>query len=154
MNFDHDTELERAIHRELKDLPELTAPESLIGRVASALERRSAAPWYRRSWPTWPVALQAASLALLVILFAGICLAGWQLSQTAACRIAVSGAGEVISRLSLIANTFEALTGAAVLVIQKLGTGFLVVCLFAAGLAYALCVGLSTVYLRLAFVKR
>ena len=154
MNFDYDQQLERAISRELKDLPEMTAPEGLVSRVRAALEQRSRIPWYQRSWQTWPVALQAVSLVILLSLFAGICLAGWHLSQTEACKTVMSRAGGVVSGFNLIGNTFEVLTGAAVLVVKKLGTGFMVACLLAAGLGYALCVGLGTVYLRLAFVKQ
>jgi hypothetical protein len=39
-------------------------------------------------------------------------------------------------------------------VVKKLGTGFIVTCLVAAGIGYAMCVGLGTVYFRLAFAKR
>ena len=41
-----------------------------------------------------------------------------------------------------------------VLVVKKLGTGFIVTCLVAMGIGYAMCVGLGTVYFRLAFAKR
>jgi hypothetical protein len=154
MNLNHDTQLERAIHRELKDLPELTAPESLMRRVTTVLEQRSTIPWYHRSWQSWPAAVQTAALVLLVIVFVGICLMGWQLSQTDACRIALRRAGEMLSGFNLIGNTVEVLIGALVLIVKKLGVVFMAACLLAAALGYAVCVGLGTVYLRLAFVKR
>jgi hypothetical protein len=154
MNMDFDKQLEGEIGRELKRLPELTAPVSLADRVMTALEQRASLRWYHRSWQTWPVAIQAVSFLALLCLFGAICFAGWEVSQTEAARFAMRRAGEWGSRISTIGNTFEVLGGAAILVFKKLGVGCMAACLVALGLGYALCVGLGTVYLRLAFVKR
>ena len=43
------------------------------------IEQRAAAPWYRREWQTWPLALQTGSLAGLLAAFAFLCFEGWQL---------------------------------------------------------------------------
>ena len=154
MNPDYNKQLEAAISRELKALPELTAPAVLANRVMATLEQRARVPWYRRSWQTWPVAMQAASLVVLLALFGGLCLGGWQLSQTGTATLALHRVGEWFSGLSMIGNTFNALANAAVLVMKKLGTGVIVACLLAVGTGYAVCVGLGTVYFRLAFAKR
>jgi hypothetical protein len=154
MNPDYDKQLEAAISRELKALPELAAPGVLANRVMAALEQRVRVPWYRRSWQMWPMVLQAAVLVVLLALFGGLCLAGWELSQAEATTFALHRVGEWFSGLSMIENTFNVLESAAVLVVKKLGTGFIVTCLVAAGIGYAMCVGLGTVYFRLAFAKR
>ncbi|MGA3141939.1 MAG: hypothetical protein ABSF10_02715 [Verrucomicrobiota bacterium] len=154
MNPDYNKQLEAAISRELKALPELTAPAVLANRVMATLEQRARVPWYRRSWQTWPVAMQAASLVVLLALFGGLCLGGWQLSQTGTATLALHRVGEWFSGLSMIGNTFNVLVSAAVLVVKKLGTGVIATCLVAAGIGYAMCVGLGTVYFRLAFAKR
>jgi predicted lysophospholipase L1 biosynthesis ABC-type transport system permease subunit len=154
MNPNHDQRLEAAIQRELQTLPELAAPAALVGRVLRVIEQRSRLPWYRRSWQTWPMALQAASLAVLLVLFGGLCLGGWELSHAEAITLAVHRAGEWLSGLNLIGNTLEVLANAALLVAKKLGTGVVIALLVMAGLGYALCVGLGTVYYRLAFAKR
>ena len=154
MNPDYDKQLEAAISRELKALPELTAPGALANRVMAAIGQRARVPWYRRSWQTWPVALQAASLVVLLVLFGGLCLGGWQLSQAETTTLALHRVGEWFSGLSMIQNTFNVLVNAGVLVVKKLGTGFIVACLVAVGTGYAMCVGLGTVYFRLAFAKR
>jgi hypothetical protein len=154
MNPDYNKQLEAAISRELKALPELTAPAVLANRVMAALEQRARVPWYRHSWQMWPVALQAAALFVLLVLFGGLCVAGWELSQAEATTLALHRVGEWFSGLSMIENTFKVLVSAAVLVVKKLGTGFIVTCLVAAGIGYAMCVGLGTVYFRLAFAKR
>jgi hypothetical protein len=154
MNPDYDKQLEATINRELKALPELPAPGTLANRVMAAIGQRDRAPWYRRSWQTWPAAWQAALLVVLLALFGGLCLGGWQLSQAEVTMFALHRVSEWFSGLNVIGNTFNALASATVLVAKKLGTGFIVVCLVATGTAYAMCIGLGTVYYRLAFAKR
>ena len=154
MNLENDQRLEAAIHRELHALPELAAPTTLADRVMRVIEQRSRLPWYRRSWQMWPMALQAASLAALLALFGGLCLGGWELSQAKIITLALHRGGEWLSGLNLIGNTLNALANAALLVVKKLGSGVIIALLVMAGLGYALCVGLGTVYFRLAFAKR
>jgi hypothetical protein len=154
MNPDYDKQLEAAISRELKALPELSAPGTLASRVMAAIEQRARVPWYQRSWQTWPVALQATSLVVLLALFGGLCLGGWQLSQTGTATLALHGVGEWFSGLIVIGNTFHVLVNAVLLAVKKLGTGVIVACLAVAGAGYAMCVGVGTVYFRLAFAKR
>jgi hypothetical protein len=154
MNPDYDKQLEVEISRELKALPELAAPAALVDRVMAAIEQRATVPWYRRSWQTWPAALQTASLVVLLALFGGLCLAGWELSQAEAATRVVHRVGEWFSGLSVIGNTLNVLANAAALAVKKLGTGFIIACLVLAGLGYALCVGLGTVYYQLAFARR
>jgi hypothetical protein len=154
MNLDYDTQLERAISRELKALPELAAPAALADRVLIALEQRRRLKWYQCSWSSWPVAIQGAALVLLLALFTAICLAGWRICQTDAVLFALRRAGEWCAGVSAVGTTLNALGGAGILVAKKLGSGFMLAFLAALGMGYALCVGLGTVYLRLAFVKR
>ena len=122
MNPDYDKQLEAAVSRELKALPELSAPTVLASRVMMAIGQRARVPWYRRSWQTWPVALQAASLVVLMALFGGLCLGGWQLSQTGTAMLALHRVDEWFSGLNVIGNTFNVLVNAAVVVVKKLGT--------------------------------
>jgi hypothetical protein len=154
MNPDYDKQLETAISCELKALPELAAPTALANRVMAAIGQRARVPWYRRSWQTWPAALQAASLVVLLALFGGLCLGGWQLSQTGTATLALHRMGEWFFGLGVIGNTFNVLVNAAAVVVKKLGTGVIVACLVAVGTGYAMCIGVGTVYFRLAFAKR
>jgi len=55
-------ELEKFIHRELRSLPARSAPRSLESRVLSAIEQRTAIPWYHQSWNYWPVAVRVLFL--------------------------------------------------------------------------------------------
>ena len=68
-------ELEQHVDRALADLPPLTAPGTLLPRVLAAVQAWADRPWYQRAWLTWPVGLQVASAALLVLMVAGGALA-------------------------------------------------------------------------------
>jgi hypothetical protein len=68
-------ELERHVDRVLADLPPLGAPDTLLPRVLAAVYAWAERPWYQRAWLTWPVGLQAASAALLVLLLLGVAMA-------------------------------------------------------------------------------
>jgi len=59
-------ELEGLIHRELRRLPELEAPGTLIPRVMATIAARAQLPWWRRAWLTWPSAMQVLSVLLLL----------------------------------------------------------------------------------------
>jgi len=68
---DSDGALERQVHALLRSLPLRQAPGQLAARVLGQLERRAAAPWWRRQVMQWPVgarlsfALLGAALMLL-----------------------------------------------------------------------------------------
>lgn len=65
-------ELERHVDRVLADLPPLGAPDTLLPRVLAAVQAWAERPWYQRAWLTWPVSLQAVSVALLLLLVLGV----------------------------------------------------------------------------------
>ena len=148
----HD-KLEQEISRELKALPELTAPAAVAGRVMAAIARRAQVPWYRRSWVAWPVAAQGTALAAMLVLFGGLCLAGWEFSHAETTTQALHRAGHWFSGFNTIGSLFNIFADAALVVVKKLGTTFLVACLAVAALGYAIFLGLGTVYFRLAFAK-
>jgi predicted lysophospholipase L1 biosynthesis ABC-type transport system permease subunit len=154
MNPEYEKRLEAEISRELKSLPELAAPAALVNRVMTALAERARVPWYRRSWQMWPGPLQTASLVVLLALFGGLCFAGRELSHAQATTLALHRVGEGFSQFGVITNTLSALVNAAWLAVMKLGTGFIAACLVTVGLAYVLCVGLGTMYFRLALAKQ
>ena len=69
-------ELERLIDRELRTLRPPAAPRTLLPRVMAASLRSAQRPWYSRAWLTWPIGWQAASVAVLLGVVAGIALLG------------------------------------------------------------------------------
>ncbi len=154
MNSDYEKQLEAEIHRELQALPELVAPPALVRRVMRQLEQRAALPWYRQPWQLWPPALRAASLVLLMVSFGGLCVVSWQLTRTAGVGVAWAELRENFSGLQSLWSTVNVLLGAVVLVVKHLGTGVVVGCALALGMGYAICVGLGTACVRLAWARR
>ena len=67
-------DLEVFIHHQLKALPCPPAPDTLLPRVMSAIQRQLERPWYTRALFTWPLAGQAACLAALLAVVAGLAL--------------------------------------------------------------------------------
>ena len=153
MNPDHEKQLEAAIDRELKRLPELSAPETLGARVMARIEQRSARAWHQQAWPAWPLPAQVLSLVVMLALFGGICFAGWRFCHGPEIGVVAQKATGWFSGLSVIWNTIGAVAGAAMLAIKKLGTGFLIICGVIAVCNYFACVGLGTVAVRLALAR-
>ena len=65
-------ELQRRIERELKSLPALRAPDTLLPRVLAAVRHWADRPWYARAWFTWPMWWRVASAAVLLVVLAGV----------------------------------------------------------------------------------
>src|SRR5215470_248074 len=154
MNLEHERELELEIDRELKGMPDLEAPGTLASRVMRTIERRQALCWYNLPWESWPKFLRFGALAFLMLMFGGLCVASWQLTMAAGVSSAVQEVSGAFSGLATVWNTFNVLLGAVVVVFKHLGTGFMIGCVVIAGLGYAVCVGLGTAWLRLAFARR
>lgn len=147
-------ELEARIDRMVKSLPELEAPATLHSRVMRAIERRAARPWYRLPWQAWRLEWRMASLALLLCAFGGLCFGGWELSRAAGVATASAKVGHVVSGFSLLWNVLAALGNAGCLVIKHFGTPVILASIVLIGFGYALCLGLGTLYFRLALARR
>jgi hypothetical protein len=154
MNFDYDKKLEAEVDRELKALPQITAPAALVSRVMAAIELRRALPWFRRAWDTWPGSLQGLFLVTMVALAGGICFGGWEAMHTATFGLAVHKVSGWFSGFSAIYTALNALAGAIIALIKQINSTVLIAFLIAAGLGYAIFLGLGTMYVRLAFAKR
>ena len=154
MNLDYEKGLEREIDRELKSLPELTAPHSLFLRVMAAIEKRLALPWYRQSWQGWPVALRAVSLVILLALFGGLCFGTWELLHTETFATVMHRPMSWLSGLTATWHAISIVLDGLILAVKQLGTGVIIGCLAALALGYAMCVWLGTVYLRVALYRR
>jgi hypothetical protein len=150
MNRDNEEQFETEIDRELKGLPELQAPASLIPRVMAALESRAAVPWFMRSWPAWPVALKASSFLLLAALFCGLCYAGWHVGQLQIVRSSASEVSRCLVALGALLGGAKTLFGTLLRAAGSLSTGLLMGTLVAAALAYATFLALAAGSYRLA----
>ncbi|HWX21963.1 MAG TPA: hypothetical protein VN578_18840 [Candidatus Binatia bacterium] len=154
MNTDYEKRLEERIHRELNELPELPAPPTLASRVMAAIARQAQAPWYRQSWQMWPLPVRAASFVLWLALVAALCFGLWKLPQVEGVAATLHQVAGWFSWLSVVWNVVSAVLSAAVLVVKQLGTGFFIACVLVIGLGWAFCIGLGTVYFRLALARR
>ena len=154
MNADYEKQLEDRVGRELKALGELEAPPEIARRVMRVIEQRAAMPWYRHEWPAWPLAIRGVSLAGLLTAFAGVCLASLRLVHFAV----VSPAGREVSGWFSLAdsvwNAATVLVNALGLALRSLGPAVLIGTAALLLVCYAMCVGLGTVYWRLAYVRR
>ena len=154
MDSEFEKQLAAKVQQELNLLGELTAPPALAGRVLRAIEQRSAAPWYRGAWQSWPLAWQGVSLVALALLFGGICFGVGELSHAAQVSPAGQQAGEWLAGFGVLWKTAEVLATALATAFRQLGTGILIGCGLALFAAYAACVGLGTACVRLALARR
>jgi hypothetical protein len=143
-----------ALDRELKRLPELPAPATLIPRVQAAIEQRAAQPWHRRPWPQWPTPARAAALAALLAIFAAICFGAWQVSQGETFTGAARRIGAWFASLGVTVNALATLLRAGALTMKQLGPVFLTALLLMAVCVYATCIGMGTLLYKYAFARR
>ena len=154
MHPQYEKQLEAEIERELKGLPELQAPETLMARVMARIEHPVAVPWYRRAWPSWPLPVQIAALAVLLAVLGGACYGAWEFTGSAELAVALQKVGRMFSGVTAIWSAISAVCGTLVLAIKQLGTGILTAILALVLLAWMACFGLGTVYVRLALARR
>jgi len=147
---EYERRLEETVDRELKALPELSAPGHLISRVMAAIAARANLPWYRQSWQAWPVGLRTAALVALLAFFGGLCFGTWEVWQGATVAVAIQKVGGLFAGVGAILKAASLLLSSVLLLIKQLGAGIIIGLLVAVGLGYAMCVGLGTVYWRLA----
>jgi hypothetical protein len=154
MSLEYERNLEVEIDRELKSLPEIPAPVTLISRVVASIELRKALPWFRRAWDTWPSSLQGIFLVAMLALFGGICFGVWEGTQTTTFALAAHKVGGWFSGMSAIWTALNALAGSALAIVKQFNTAVVIALIVIAGLGYAIFLTLGTVYVRLAFAKR
>ena len=154
MNPNYEKQLEARVGRALRELPELEAPRELMPRVLAAIALRKPLPWYRQPLPVWPLGLRVAALAFLLASFSALCVASFQLTRAAGFTNAVQEISQTFSFVGSIWNVVSALLGAVVLVLKHMGTGFIVGCCLLAALGYAVCIGLGTACVRLAYARK
>jgi len=147
MNPEYEKQLETSVRRELDALGELAAPPALANQILRAIEQRAALPWYQRSWVAWPFALRLASLAVLVLAFAGLCWGGWALTHGVS---APTGMSNLFADAAALGRTAVVLGNTVASWFRHLGTGVLVAGAAVMFAAWVMCIGLGTAFVRLA----
>ncbi len=146
MNPELETELEAQISRVLQELPDLAAPPGLLARTMTALEKP--APWHARSWTRWPAPVRIAFLACGLAVAAAVIL-GWRAAEPDLLAAASHHLAPITGGLLCFCKALNALAGAAVLSVEHLGKGFMLIWIMAAAAAWAVCAGLGTMLVHL-----
>jgi hypothetical protein len=154
MNSQDPERLQAEVDAMLKGLPRRAAPRTLLPRVMAAIQTRAALPWHRQSWQMWPLVPRVASLAILLSVFGGLCLAAWKLPQADSYASIVGQLGRWLSGPSSLWNVLCVLFNAASAMARQLPAGFIAACLVSLGLGYALCIALGAAWIRFALARR
>ena len=148
MNDDEQLKLEALIGRELKQLPDLQAPETLFHRVMLEVHTRARQPWWQRSWHGWPPALQAVTLVSLLGLAAAVSYGLGQTLQEIPYEALEGVFYEWLGPLAWIWELGETLMNAVVLVMRSGGQQLLLYGSLMILVVYAACLGLGAAVAR------
>ena len=156
MNDERDHPFDAELDRELKGLPELSAPDTLVPRVMAFNRERAAVrmPWYRQSWPTWPLAVRLGSFLVLLAFFGAVCFGGARLFQVEQVATAMQGIGEWFAGWGALLTALKALGEAVVRVAGRLGPAFIFASATVVALSYFMCIGVGTAFVRFAFIRK
>jgi len=154
MNEPNEKLLERLIEGELRKLPELQAPETLVHRVMLAVHAKERQPWWQRPWLTWPRAAQVISSALSAVTVAAFVYFGAAAWRAAGLGSPLDSIFQWISSLAPLWDWLVTLANALALVLQKAGQPYLLIALGIAAAMYLLCLASGTACYRLAFNRR
>jgi hypothetical protein len=150
----NDKRFEAQLDYALKQLPPLTAPTTLLPRVFAEIERRATLCWYRRPWYSWSPALRYASLALLIASFAGLCFGGWEILSSPGAVTLGERFTAFFGLLSTLATTLLTLLRAVLALVLRLHPLALGALVLVTGAMAASCLGLGTLYYRVATARR
>ncbi len=141
-----DPKLERLIDAELKQLPPVKAPATLVPRVMALLATRAQPPWWQRAWWDWPLLAKGAFLLLALAIAAALGQGGLVLDDGV-----TSCSQQVTERLAPVASLWDTiltLADALGLLWAKGVQPFLLYAVILAGLLYLICLGLGTACVR------
>lgn len=142
------------MHRELRTLPELRAPETLVHRVMLAVHARERRPWWQRPWLTWPAPARVVSAAFSVAALASAVYSGSVAWHAAGLGNPLDWIMSWLMSLAPAWNLLTNLVDALVLVLQQGGRLYLWIGLAVATTMYLLCVATGSACYRLAFSRR
>jgi hypothetical protein len=154
MNFDDDKAWEERLDRALKDLPELAAPTGLVEKTISVLERKQKTARRHQPWPMWPLWLRASSLGVMLTFVGALAALGAMKWEFARALLGQPLVQRVASQFSGLGVALQTLGHAAVIVARQMNGWVVLLCVFAATMAYAACIGLGTAAARMTLSRR
>ena len=150
MNHEPDPQLEELIARRLRQLPERSAPATLIPRVLAALEAQRL-PWWQRAWPAWPRPAQAAALLLALLVAALMTYGSW--SATDRFEPRWLEVGDHFAPVSWLGETVASLANALAVLLRS-SQSWLLYGVVPLAAMYAICLALGRPRFRLLPAKR
>jgi hypothetical protein len=144
-----DPQLEALIDAELRALPPVEAPSTLVPNVLQALRARASLPWWRQAWWQWPFPARAgfvtAALSALAVVTGG----GWFLET--GLRAYSQPAVERLGHWTTQWGQATSLQGALGWLTQGLSQPWVLAGLAIAVGLYLACLGLGTLFVRTAW---
>jgi hypothetical protein len=154
MNDVNERKLAEQIHRELHQLPNLKAPNTLGARVLAAIAARQEAPWWKTSWINWPVSMKLAFLVVGIAAVAGLVFAGAAVPQFSVLAAPIMESVDgMLAPLKPYFDAADRLAGYVGLTFGAAGPNLPWYLATLVGVGYATCIGLGTVGYRLVFNK-
>lgn len=148
MDPEIDRKLEALLGAELKKLPLLSAPTTLVPQVLAILAARKALPWWQRAWWDWPLPAKAAFLLIAVAIAGAFGSGGVLLDQGVASYS--QQMSERLAPASTLWDTALSLRTAVAHLWAQAAQPLLVTLMIAAGMLYLVCVGVGTAFVRTA----
>jgi hypothetical protein len=152
MENDFEKQLEELVHRELRKLPDLTAPDTLVSRVRSAIAAKGRQPWWQRPMLTWPWTLRVGFVALLLGCLGLAGLYGMEVRQDVS--LALQKFAQLFASFTPLWEYATALVNAVLILGRAISSNFLTYAALLLGLMYLACAGIGTLFYRVTFAKR
>lgn len=141
----------QALHEQLRRLPQLKAPSTLMPRVMAAIHAKRQLPWYKRTWWTWPLSAKILSGVLVLGLGIGAALLlGPEMGQ-AFLGGCVSKLQSVGNALAAVVSPVESVIEALGFVLGKVNKAVWIGAAMLGGFLYLSCVGLGTMLYRMSY---
>lgn len=131
-------------------LPEHKAPDRLASAVLSRIEKQRRR-WWRRPWPSWPLAPKVLSLAGMFTVFGGCVYGLATVPDALAIDYSLGGAGEFFNPLVNTLEPLSTLVKGVALLLRPLAQPWVLAAFAAISFAmYVTCLAVGTAWIRLA----
>lgn len=153
MQPEPDKQLEQMIDRELRQLPNRRAPETLLPRVRAAIAARAQQPWWKKSLAEWPTGMRWLFLAVALLAVVGTVYGTFAVSQGMTWASLQQSAGGWLAMFKPMWSLLAVVGNALLLVLKSVPVSFWWISGGVITAAYLACVGLGTLGYRMAFNK-
>jgi hypothetical protein len=153
MSHDPETPWVAKLHQELRRLPDLPAPPSLIPSVLAALQASAPLPWWRRPWSSWPALPRFAFAGFGILCLTALVYAGFVFEPALARGVATLPASRWVAPVSEFAHVVLSLADAVAVIWHATPQALMIGLLVLASFIYLTCVGLGTAVFRVAWKR-